>query len=167
MITMWRSEGCYSSLILLGSRWKKSCEQDMPPYSGPNYYSRNQLHLHPKLGHNQLSLTLMHSPLVVLEAMVVDSNDRGARAAIKHRAVIRGGGISLNNILIPNLLSDRTTSNNTINCNVNEFTTHHRNVDLGGHMTTGRTPAVGIRRNLHPPLTHPWGLFLDVVGAAS
>ena len=132
-----------------------------------NYYSLSPLHLHPKLGGNRLSLTLMHSPLVVLEAMVVDSNDRGARAAIKHRAVIRGGGISLNNILIPNLLSDRTTSNNTISCNVNEFTTHHRNVDLGGHMTTGRTPAVGIRRNLHPPLTHPWGLFLDVVGAAS
>ena len=185
MITMWRSEGCYSSLILLGSRWKKSCEQDIPPYSGPNYYSRNQLHLHPKLGRNQLSLTLMHSPLVVSEAMVVGFNDRGTLAAIKHRAVIRGGEISHNNTphhpiifinnhghlnltgsdrinLLINLLSDNTSNSNTINSDVNKFTTHHRNVDVGARMITGQTPAVGSRKSLHLPLTRPWGLSLNV-----
>ena len=129
-----------------------------------------------------MPLTHMHSPLVDLEAMVVGTKDRDALAAIKHRAVIRGGEIHHNNTpyhpiiiinnhghlnLTGNLLSANTFNSNTINSDVNKFTTHHRNVDVGAHMTTGRTPAVGIRRNLHPPLTHPWGLFLDVVGAAS
>ena len=48
-----------------------------------------------------MSLTHMHSPLVGLEAMVVDTNDRDDLAAIKHRAVIRGGEIHHNNT--PNL----------------------------------------------------------------
>ena len=122
-----------------------------------------------------MSLTHMHSPLVDLEAMVVDTNDRGALAATKHRAVVRGGEIShnntphhpiifinhghlnltgsdRNNILI-NLLSDNTSNSNTINSDVNKFTTHHRNVDVGARMITGQTPAVGSRKSLHLPLT--------------
>ena len=116
----------------------------------------------------------MHSLLVVgIEVVEAEIYGQANSAALSHRVAARGGEISHNNPTHPPIiifnsnsthdhLSDSTTNSNTINSDVNEFTTHHRNVDVGARMITGQTPAVGIWKTLHLPLTRPWGLSLDV-----
>ena len=56
-----------------------------------NYYSLSPLHLRPPLGRDRLSLTLVHSPLVALEAVVVGAHGRCVLAVINHRAAVKGG----------------------------------------------------------------------------
>ena len=112
---------------------------------------------------------------------MVDTNDRDDLAAIKHRAVIRGGEIHHNNTpnhpiifinnhghlnLTGNLPSANTFNSNTINSDVNKFITRRPNVALGGRTTAGQTLVTGTRRTPLLPPMRPWKVFLDVGGAA-
>ena len=166
----------------------------MQPYSGPNCLSRNQPRLHVQLDRNNLrQLIPMHSLLAVgTEVGEVEINGRIDSAVTNPRAAVKDGEIfstpapllsshpnnrghltttgsngnttNVNNL--PNLVNATTTNNNTINSDGNKFTTQRPNVALGGHMTACQTLVAGTRRTPLLPPMRPWGVFLDVGGAA-
>ena len=119
----------------------------------------------------------MHSLLVVgIEAMAVDSPAQDAPAALKHKAAARAGEISHSKPTCP-LISfiskqrthdhhrDSNFNNNTTISAGNNYIVNGLIAALEARMTTGPIQS-GIRRNLLLPPMHPWGVSLDVEGAA-